>query len=260
MSLLRLALFFMAVSASACAGSQPVRLQLPPGARIGIVNALEAQMTHVAVGALRFNSFTNVHTVDWDIPNHIDRTLEKALRERGGHTVVPLTVDAPAGWERSTSNGVLSAVNGWMPRGLRSFLERMAEESRLDAIVTVTSYDSGSWPEAACFRIGKDAISTRGYGLFTRDRALSGLSSLVPVGRDLAVPYANVIVAVFHPRPPALVAYGRAPCSRESLPEVAGSGRPESLTPAVIGQLRPYIEQLVAAAAQSALEASGLLP
>jgi len=63
------------------------RLQLPPGARIGILNALKPQMTHTAVGSLRFDSFSQVYSVDWDIPNHVERlgaeAAQSALRASG---------------------------------------------------------------------------------------------------------------------------------------------------------------------------------
>lgn len=253
-------LILVLAGAAGCAASQPVRLQLPPGARIGILNALEPQMTHTAVGSLRFNSFSQVYSVDWDIANHINRVIEKDLRGRGGYLYVPLTVNAPADWRQSMPGDVFSAVNGWMPGGLKALLERTAEENRLDAILTVSSYDSGAWPDAACFKIGKDAIAMKGYGLFTRDRALSGLSGLAPVGRDTATPYANILVAVFQARPAALAGYGQAPCSEASLTDFPGASEQRMLDPAVIRQVQPHVERLGAEAAQSALRASGLLP
>jgi hypothetical protein len=60
MHLFRRGLFCMVVGVLACAGSPPAPIQLPPGARIGMLNLLEPKMTHVAVGALRFDSSTKV--------------------------------------------------------------------------------------------------------------------------------------------------------------------------------------------------------
>jgi hypothetical protein len=256
----RLALFFMVVSASACAGSQPVRLQLQPGARIGLLNMLEPQMTHVAVGALRFDSFTKSYPVDWDLPGYVDRSIQNDLRVHGRYTFIPLAADASGDWKQSVSNGVLSAVNAWMPGDLKAYLERAAEENRLDAIIAVTSYDSGSWQEAACFKIGKDAVATKGYGLYTRDRALSGFSNLAPVGQDTATPYADIIVAVFQGRPAALAAYARASCGKSSLPDFPESSGLQALNPGVIQQVKPYIGRLAAEAARNALREAGLLP
>ena len=62
MRVFRLTIFLMLVSASV-RGFPTGSLQLPPGARIGILNVLEPQMTHVNVGALRFDSFTKVYII-----------------------------------------------------------------------------------------------------------------------------------------------------------------------------------------------------
>jgi len=259
MAIRRLALFLMVVSAWACAGSQPVRLQLPPEARIGMLNVLEPQMTHVAVGALRFDSFTKSYPVDWDLPGYVDRSIQNDLRVHGRYTFIPLAADASGDWKQSVSNGVLSAVNAWLPGDLKAFLERTAEENRLDAIISVSSYDLGSWPDAACFKIGKDPVATKGYGLYTRDRLLSGLADLAPVDQDTATPYANIIVAVFRTRPAALSAYARAACGKSSLPDFTESRGLQALNPGVVRQVKPHIERLAAEATRSALKEAGLL-
>jgi len=256
----RLTLFLMVVSALGCAGSQPVRMQLPPGARIGVLNVLEPQMTHVDVGSLRFNSFTNSYDVDWDIPGYIQRTIENDLRARGHNTFIPLAVDAPEDWKQSMSAGIISTVSAWFPRDLRAFLEQAVEENRLDVIVSVSSFDTARWPQDDCFKIGKSEVATKGYGLFTRTRALSGLSNLLPVGQNTAAPYANIIVAVFQTQPVALAAYGRSPCSKVSLPDFPWASDLQFLSPTVIEQIRPYVERLGAEAAQTGLGNAGLLP
>ena len=47
-------------------------------------------------------------------------------------------------WKQSTAAGILSAVNAWMPGDLESFLKQTAEKNRLDVIISVSSYDSGT--------------------------------------------------------------------------------------------------------------------
>ncbi len=254
------AVILLVVSALGCAGSQPVRMQLPPSARIGILNLLEPQMTHVDVGSLRIDGYTHGYIVDWDIPGYINRTIEKELRTRRSYTFVPLPVTASAGWDQSMSRDILKAVDTWMPGDLKAFLERTAEENRLDAIISVSTYDSGLWGQNVCFKIGNSPVATKGYGLFTRARLLSEFSNLLPVGQNTAAPYANVIVAVFQPRPAALAAYGRAPCSKSSLSNFPWESDLRLLGPAVIQQLRPYIERLSAEAVQTALGSAGMQP
>lgn len=260
MGMFRTLLIVTMVSAMGCAGSQPARMQLPPDARVGILNVLEPQMTHVDVGTLRFDSFTKPYKVDWDLPGHLNRTIQNDLKARGGYTFIPLAVDADAGWKQSTSNGIVSAVNSWLPGDLKAFLEKSSAEHRLDVIVSVSSYDSGTWQQDACFEIGKSAVVTKGYGLFTRTRPLSAFSSLLPVAQDTATPYANIIVAVFQTRPAALAAYGQAPCSKSTLADFPWKSDLQFLGPAVLQQLRPYVERLSAEAVRAGLGNAGLSP
>jgi hypothetical protein len=256
----RLALFLMVVSALGCAGSRSVRMQIPPDARIGILNLLEPQMTHVDVGSLRFDSFTKVYNVDWNIPDYISRTIENDLKARGNYTFIPLAINAPAGWKQSTAAQILSAVNAWMPGDLKAFLSQAAGENRLDVIIAVISYDTGTWQQDACFEIASNAVATKGYGLYTRTTVLSGFSNLLPVGHNKATPYANIIVAIFQPQPVNLATYGWAPCSKSPLPDFPWAGDIQFLSPAVIQQLRPQVERLGAEAARTALANAGLFP
>lgn len=260
MRMFRPVLLLVTIISLGCAGHAPDRIELPPDARVGILNVLEPQMTHVDIGMLRFDSTASVYPVDWDLPGFLNRLIEKNLRARNGRTFVPLAVDAPSAWRQSMSKGILGAVNAWMPEELEAFLGHTGEENRLDAIIAVSSYDSGSWQGENCFEIAKHPVATKGYGLFTWTKLPSGLSNRLPVGHDTAAPYANIIVAVFRPRPPALVAFGRAPCSRSNLPELPRASGLRPLSPEVIRQLRPHIEKLGAEAVQSALGKAGLLP
>jgi hypothetical protein len=260
MRIFRLTLFLMMVSALGCAGSQPLHMQLPPGARIGILNVLEPQMTHVDVGSLRFDGFTKAYNVDWNIPDYMNRAIENGLKASGHYTFIPIAVNAPADWKKSTATGILSAINAWMPGDLKSFLKQTTEENRLDLIISVSSYDSGTWQQDACFEIGKSAVVTKGYGLYTRTKVLSAFSNLLPVGQNAATPYANIIVAIFQPQPVALATYGRAPCSKSALPDFPWTDDMQFLSSTVLQQLRPYVERLSAEAARTALANAGLVP
>jgi hypothetical protein len=260
MHLFRPALFMILMSVLGCAGSQPVRLQLPPEARIGILSLLEPQMTHVDVGSLRFDSFTKDYNVDWNIPGYLIRTIESDLRARGGYTFIPVAANASEDWKQSMSNGILNAVTGWMRDDLKAFMNQTAEENRLDLIISVSSYDSGRWPQAACFKIAKDPVATKGYGIYTRSKALSGLSQLFSPFQNTATPYANIVVAIFQTRPATLASYAQAPCSQSSLADFPWKNDLRFLSPEVIRQVRPYVERLSAEAARTALANAGLLP
>jgi len=258
MWMFRFALVLMMISVLGCAGSQPVRLQLPPEARIGILNLLAPDMTHVDVGSLRFDSFTKDYQVDWDLPGYLNRTIEKDLSGRGSYTVVPIAGNAGQDWRQSMSNSILNAVTGWMGDELKAFMNQTAEDTRLDLIISVSSYDTGKWTQAACFKIGKNPVAAKGYGLYTRTGVLSGLSELLPVGRPTATPYANILVAIFQTRPVSLAGYARAPCSKASLTDFPSKSDLQYLSSEVIEQVKPHVERLSAEAVRTALANVGL--
>lgn len=260
MRLARMALVVMVAGALGCAGSQPFRQQLAPGARIGVLNVLEPQMTHINVGALRFDGFTRAIDVDWDIPGFMDRAIQTGLRPNGNYQFIPLGVKADPNWKQSMSSSILRAVNWRLPADLRAFLENAAVESRLDAIVAVSSFNSNARPQDSCFSVGKDEVATQGYGLFTWQRALSRVSERVPFGQNTAAPFANILVSVFHTQPAALAAFAAAPCSDASLPDFPWEGDLRTLSPTVIRQLKPLVEALGAEAARTGLRNAGLLP
>jgi len=258
-------LFYSALSlvlmiVSGCAGSQPARLQLAPDARIGILNLLEPDMTHVDIGSLRFDSFTKVYKVDWNIPDYLTRIIENDLRARGSYTFVSLADNDPQDWKQSMSNNILDAITGWMGDELKDFLNQTAEENHLDLIISVSSYDSGKWPKAACFKIAKDPVATKGYGLYTRSKALSGLSQFFSPFQNTATPYADIVVAIFKTRPATLAGKAPAPCSQSSLSDFPWKSDIRFLSPEVIRQVRPQIERLSAEAARTALANVGLQP
>jgi len=260
MRLFRPTLFLMMVSVLGCAGSQPVRLQLPPEARIGILNLLAPEMTHADFGSLRFDSFTKDYHVDWNIPGYLARAIESDLRARGSYTFIPVAGDAPEESKQSMSKKILYAVTQWVPDDLKAFLNQTAEENRLDLIISMSTYDAGRWPQAACFEIGKNPVAMKGYGLYTRTRALSGLSQLFSPVQNTATPYANIVVAIFKTRPVTLASNAHAPCSQSSLPDFPWKSDLRFLSPEVIRQVRPHVERLSAEAARTALANAGLLP
>ena len=253
----RLFLAGLALIAAGCAGSQPTQVQLPPGARIGVLNLVEPRMTHIQMGALRFNSFTNTYPVDWDLAGRLTRQIEANLTPRGTFTFVPIAVDAAPGWAESMSDAIQNTVTTWMSGDLRRFLQQAAVENRLDLIVTVSSYGTGTRPPDSCFRIFKSDLPTRGYGVFTRMSAVPG-NQWVPVGGNHAHAYANILTAVFQTQPVGLAASAFAPCSAATLENFPWPSDIRFLGAPQFDALRPAVESLAARSVGDALGKAGL--
>jgi hypothetical protein len=247
----------LALLAAGCAGSQPVQVQLPPGARIGVLNLVEAQMTHLEMGALRFNSFTNVYPVAWDLPGYLTRRIETGLKQRGDVTFVSLAADMDPGRKQSMAATLQSSVNTWLSGDLKDFLQQAAADNRLDLVVTVSSYRTGTQPPDSCFAVYKTDLPTQGYGVFTRMSVVPG-NQWVPVGGNKAHAYANILTAIFQTRPVGLAAYAFAPCSDQ---EMAGFPWPADihfLGAAQFDALRPAVESIAAESVRTALSKAGL--
>ena len=259
MRFLRAALMVMIAGALGCA-SAPVSLKLPQGSRIGVLNVLEPEITHIHIGSLRFDGFTNSIDLGWDIPGFIGRQIEADLRSKGSYTLIPLAADAAADWKQAMARAILRSVNWRMAGELRDFIEAAAAAKQLDAVITVSSFNSNERPHEGCFSIGDTEVITRGYGLFTWQRLLSRLSERMPFGRNIASPFANIIVAVYQAKPAALAGFGESPCSNVTLQGFPWEGDIRSLSPEVAGQLKPAVEALGADAAHTALQNAGLRP
>ncbi len=250
-------LLCIAAALLACAKQQPIQVQLPPGARIGILNLVEPRMTHIEMGALRFDSFTNTYPVDWDLPGHLDRRIETELSRQGRYTFVPLGADASTGWKESMSASIQSTVNTWLSGDLKRFLRQAAAEHRLDLVVTVSSYQTGMQPPDSCFKVYKSDLATRGYGLFTR-ASIVPQNQWLPVGGDKAHAYADILTAVFQTQPVGLAAYAFAPCSDRPLESFPWPPDINSLGPAQFDAVRPAVEALAEASVRDALGKAGL--
>lgn len=259
MRFLRAALMVMMAGALGCA-SAPVSLKLPQGSRIGVLNVLEPEITHIHIGSLRFDGFTNSIDLGWDIPGFIGRQIEADLRSQGSYTLIPLAADAAADWKQAMARAILRSVNWRMAGELRDFIEAAAAAKQLDAVITVSSFNSNDRPHEGCFSIGDTEVVTRGYGLFTWQRLLSRLSERMPFGQNIASPFANIIVAVFQAKPAALAGFGESPCSNVTLQGFPWEGDIRRLSPEVAEQLKPLVEAMGADAARTALRNAGLLP
>ena len=255
----RMTLVCLAAAAIGCAGSKPVQVQLSPGARIGILNLVGTQMTHIEMAALRYDSFTNAYPVGWDLAGFLTRRVETELGSRASYSFVPIPADAAPGWARSMSESIHSTANTWLSGDLQRFLSRVATDNRLDLIVTVSTYQTGMQPPDSCFEVYKSDIPTQGYGLFTRSGVLPQ-NQWVPLGGDKARAFANVLVAVFQAQPVALAAYAYAPCSDAPLTGFPWPADIHFLSDAQLDALRPAVEALAGEAVRPALAKAGLLP
>src|SRR5689334_4694658 len=85
-------LLYLLVMSLPVAGKEPSSLTLARGARVGVVNLLDAEVTHFHGAKEIKDSFLKTHPVSWSV----DAMLADALKERLGQmglVLVPLVVN-----------------------------------------------------------------------------------------------------------------------------------------------------------------------
>ena len=98
-------------------------------------------MTHVHVGSLRYDSFTKVYNVDWNIPDYISRTIENDLKARGTYTFIPIV----AVFQPSPAT---LAAYGWAPcskSSLPDFLWKSDLQFLGPAVISRSDPTSSTW-------------------------------------------------------------------------------------------------------------------
>lgn len=152
---------------SACATAPFGSFEAEPGERVGLVNLVEDQFTHIHVGTTVFNNNESVHdAVDLDVPAYINQTARETL-ERNGFQVIDLAANRLPSHEGSS---LLHA--GWNGLDIRNVhrepLQDLMRELDLDWILV---FESTNLTDP----IGGTTVSYAGYGLYTRSfMTLSG--------------------------------------------------------------------------------------
>lgn len=125
----------LAVPAARAGAPKPDGLQLPPAARVGVVNLLDAEVTHFHASRQIENSFLKTYPVTWQV----NGMLLNAVRERLvqlGLVVVP--VAASDELSRARENCLLNAnLVKALPKGCERPFAQLAALERLDAIIVL---------------------------------------------------------------------------------------------------------------------------
>ncbi len=128
------AVLLLVLSASAAAKDNPA-VTLSKGARIGIVNLLEPEITHFHSSNVIQDSFLKTHSVNWAV----EAMLADAVRQRLTQLGLEAVPMAPsAGLERGRQEFfVEGTVNKGLSRACAAEFTQMAEAERIDAFIVL---------------------------------------------------------------------------------------------------------------------------
>ena len=245
-----------------CATQQPPTINFTSGTRIGILNKMDASITHQHIGALRFDSFTKSYSVTWNIPHYIDDRLTQTLAKDPRYSLVLLK---PASSAKNGQNlkqskpytqalvspGQFMAIDELDPHALSRKLKpdaarsltALADKHNLDVIIIIQSYKAES-----SFKLGNTPVVVQGYGLLTSSTF-----------QKHAFAYANISIAVFATRPITYIGSGRTESKVTPLDGFSRQNDMKNLPPSELDKLRTPIEKKADKAVKKALKNANLI-
>jgi hypothetical protein len=241
------------LSSGGCTPTPLPRIQLMPGARIGILSLLENQMTHEHLGALWFDSFRKGYPLDWDLGGYASAYLSRELKYLDRVAVLVLPSPADPEERARISRDIYSTITSRSSADLKQYLEKLAAANQLDVIVTISTYAAESR-----YEIATNPIRLQGYGLFTRTSMLSDLHAVIPLRQDESFAYAHIAVAVFRAQPCSLAGWGAPDYMKSPIRDFPWPHDIRHLDVQVFNVLKPLIQGYAAEACKRALQNSGL--
>lgn len=129
------ALALAATAANAVTAATPVLLQLPPAARVGVVNLLDPEVTHLHAARRLEERFLRTYAVSWSVSDMLLAAVGARLAQLG-LTAVP--VGAGEGLRRGREACFLDAALGRkLPRECLPLYADLAAAQRLDALIVL---------------------------------------------------------------------------------------------------------------------------
>jgi hypothetical protein len=147
----------------------PTQLLLHKGARVGIVNMMDAEITHFHASKAISDSFLKTHLVNWQVDSMLTDAVSQRLTQL---ELVPVAMGASDALLRSRDESFVnnSVVKG-LPREVARQFAQLAASERLDALLVLTPALNNS-SQAGGGTLRKDLPDyLRGWGFVTADTA-----------------------------------------------------------------------------------------
>jgi len=126
---------FAAGTGAGLAGKAPATLPLPAGGRVGVVNLLDAQVTHFHSSRKLEDSFLKTYTVNWSVSSMLLAALRDAMAQHG---LTPVPVAPSDELRRARETCFLdAALAKGLPKPCVPLYAQLAASQRLDAIIVL---------------------------------------------------------------------------------------------------------------------------
>jgi hypothetical protein len=125
----------LAVPAAATGAANPDDLQLPAAARVGVVNLLDAEVTHFHASRQIENSFLKTYPVTWQVNGMLLNAVRERLVQMG---LVAVPVAPSDELSHARENCLLNAtLVKALPKGCDRPFAHLAAGERLDALIVL---------------------------------------------------------------------------------------------------------------------------
>jgi hypothetical protein len=123
------------VERAGAAPKQPLDLQLPGGARVGVVSLLDAEVTHFHASRHLQNSFLKTYAVSWPVSAMLLAAVQEGLRQRG---LIAQPLAAGEELRRARENCFLEAeLAKGLPKPCAAPFARLAAAQHVDALIVL---------------------------------------------------------------------------------------------------------------------------
>ena len=214
--------------------------------RVGILNSLEAYLTHRHITVDRINSFTKQIQVDWDLPAYVDTQIVDSLKKDKRFAVVPIRAPQIQERQKQLADQInAAATRRRVSQNLVDFIEDLQKAHDLDVIIMVQSF-RGESP----WRIANHEIVLEGYGLFTR-RTLLGATG---IRNSWVHPYAQIRLVVFQTQPVLRIGAGLPRLTRARMDNFNWPVDIKNIPQTELDKIRPRIQTYADQAVINALQ------
>jgi hypothetical protein len=123
------------VAMGTAAAKEPVTLQLPAGARVGVVNLLDAEITHYHASRRLQDSFLKTYPVKWRVSAMLLAAVSGELTQRG---LAPVPLAPGAELSRARESCFLNAeLAKGLPRECAALFAKLSAAEHVDAIIVL---------------------------------------------------------------------------------------------------------------------------
>jgi hypothetical protein len=145
----------------------PTQLLLHKGARVGIVNMMDAEITHFHTGKVLAESFFKTQLVNWQVDSMLTEAISPRLTQL---ELVPVPMGATDALMRNRDEEfVNNSVAKGLPRDVARQFAQLAASEHLDALLVLApALNNSSQAAGAAIRKGLPDY-LRGWGFVTSD-------------------------------------------------------------------------------------------